>query len=142
MKRLSALVKVDSKGRVTIPQSIRSALGIEPGMVVLLIGDVDKRELIATPITSRSESIYVIDATLRDRPGALAAVTEVLARHKIDIVASKCASIVRGEEGGCTIIADFSRADIDPEDLKRELERLDVVFHVIMRRLEAGLEEI
>ncbi len=142
MKRLTALVKVDSKGRITIPLSIRNALGIETGMMMLLIGDVDRREIIATPITTKSESIYEIDVTLKDRPGALAAVADTLAKHGVDIVASKCTSIIRGEEGGCTIIADFSRSDVDHEEIRRKLEVLDVVFRVIIRKFETGMEEI
>jgi len=134
--RLSEVVKVDSKGRVTIPQAIREALGVEPGMLMALIADFDKREIVLSPIATRTEAIYEFDVNLVDRPGALAAVTSVLAKHKADIIASKCASIARGEEASCTLIVDMSVADIDADTIRKELEGLDVVLQVKMRKFE------
>lgn len=134
--RLSEVVKVDSKGRVTIPQAIREALGVEPGMLMALIADFDKREIVLSPIATRTEAIYEFDVNLVDKPGALAAVTGVLAKHKADIIASKCASIARGEEASCTLIVDMSTADIDADTIRKELEGLDVVLQVKMRKFE------
>lgn len=140
--KLSALVKVDSKGRVTIPQTIREALGLETGMLMALIADLDKREVIVSPIYSRGETIFELDLLLVDRPGALAQVTEVLARHKADIIASRCASIARGEEGSCVIIVDLTIADADIETIRRELEQLEIVIQVKSRKFESGVTQI
>ncbi|MFN4046030.1 MAG: AbrB/MazE/SpoVT family DNA-binding domain-containing protein [Acidilobaceae archaeon] len=137
MVRVSEIVKVDSKGRITIPQTMREALGIEPGMVMAIIADFDKREIIVSPITGKGEMIYELDLYLVDRPGSLASVTDVLAKHKADIVASKCASIARGEEAGCTIIVDMSMADTDVETIRRELEDLDAVIQVRVKKFES-----
>ena len=142
MVRLSAIVKVDSKGRITIPQSVRSALGIETGMLMLLTADIDKKELCITPILAASDKIYGITLTLVDRPGALAKVSAKFAEHNVDIIATRCASIVRGEEGSCIIVADFSRARISPEELIEKLSELEDVIQVRARKFEAGLEEI
>ncbi len=136
MARLSEIVKVDSKGRITIPQAVREALGIEPGMLMALIADFDKKEIIVSPIATRTEAVYEYDIYLVDRPGSLAAVTNVLAKHKADIIASKCTSITRGEEASCTIIVDMSIADIDADSIKKELEDLDVVIQVRVRKFE------
>lgn len=137
MVRVSEIVKVDSKGRITIPQTMREALGIEPGMIMAIIADFEKREIIVSPITGKGEMIYELDLYLVDKPGSLASVTEVLARHKADIVASKCVSIARGEEAGCTIIVDMSIADADMETIRRELEDLGVVIQVRVKKFES-----
>ncbi len=137
MVRVSEIVKVDSKGRITIPQTMREALGIEPGMIMAIIADFEKREIIVSPITGKGEMIYELDLYLVDKPGSLASVTEVLARHKADIVASKCTSIARGEEAGCTIVIDMSIADTDVETIRRELEDLDVVIQVRVKKFES-----
>ena len=140
--RLTALVKIDSKGRVTIPQTIREALGIEPGMMMAIIADIDRREILVSPIFVKGASIYQIDLQLHDRPGALAKVANLLASHKVDIIASKCASITRGREAGCTIIADFSNVETDVGEIRRQLEELDVVIQVKITRFETGMVHI
>jgi len=134
--RLSDVVKVDSKGRITIPQAVREALGVEPGMLMALIADFDKREIIVSPIATKPEAVYELDLNLVDKPGSLAAVTGVLAKHKADIIASKCASIARGEEASCTIIVDMSMSDVDADSIKRELEELEAVIQVRLRKFE------
>ncbi len=141
--KLSAIVKVDSKGRITIPQAIRNALGIEKGMVLMVIGDTEKSEIYITPLAkSEGEKIHYLEITLKDRPGALAQVTQALASHGVDIVANRCVSVVRGEEGVCFIVADFSKADVDAETMRKELEGLDVVLQVKLKRFEAAVEEV
>lgn len=141
--KLSAIVKVDSKGRVTIPQSIRGALGIEKGMVMMIVGDVEKREIYLTPLSkAEGENIRYLEITLVDRPGALAKVTKVLADHNVDIVANRCTSVIRGEEGVCFIVADFSKSDITPEKLREELEGLDIVLQAKVKKFDMGLEEV
>jgi len=134
--RLSDVVKVDSKGRITIPQAVREALGVEPGMLMALIADFDKREIIVSPIVTKPEAVYEFDLNLVDKPGSLAAVTGVLAKHKADIITSKCTSIARGEEASCTIIVDMSLSDVDADTIKRELEELEVVIQVRLRKFE------
>ena len=135
MKRLVSMVKVDSKGRITIPQPVREALDIDVGMLLVLIADLEKREIVVTPI-SRAENVYQIDVELLDKPGALAKLTNKLAELGADIVASRCASISRGETGECTLIVDLGRAGIAVEKLREELEKLDVVTMVRVRAFE------
>lgn len=136
--RLTAIVKVDSKGRVTIPQTVRESLGIAPGMTLALIADIDKREILISPISEKSDKIYEIVVEMVDKPGALAAVTQALAEHGIDIVASRCASILRGKAGSCTLIVDMTRAKIDPDKVREILENLDVVRYVRIRGFNVG----
>ncbi|MEB3806894.1 MAG: AbrB/MazE/SpoVT family DNA-binding domain-containing protein [Desulfurococcales archaeon] len=135
--RLTSLAKIDSKGRVTIPQTIREALDIEPGMIVVLLADLDRREIIISPISASSKYIYEIEVEMMDKPGALAMLTQKLAEMHIDIVATRCAAISRGESGNCTVIVDVSKAKASIEDVKRALEELDVVTLVRIRSFEA-----
>ncbi len=126
--RLTSLAKVDSKGRITIPQTMREALDVEPGMIVVLIADLDKREITISPVQVSLKNVYELDVELVDKPGALARLTQKLAELDIDIIATRCASIARGESGSCTLVLDLSRSGIDPEMLRRSIEELDVVM--------------
>lgn len=137
--RLTSLAKVDSKGRITIPQTMREALDIEPGMPVVLLADLDRREIIVSPISASSKYIYELEVELVDKPGALATLTKKLADFNIDIVATRCASIARGESGSCTLIIDVSRSSLGIEELKRRVEELDVVTLVRIRGFESAV---
>ncbi len=135
--KLTGLVKVDSKGRITIPQTIRESLGIEAGMLVAMLADAEKKEIIVSPILAENAKVVQIEVTMQDRPGALAKVTSKLSELRIDIVANKCTSITRKEEGECVFIVDMSQATTDVEGVRRALESLDVVTQVMIRQFEA-----
>jgi len=134
--RLTGLVKVDSKGRITIPQTIRESLGIEAGMLVAMLADTEKKEIIVSPIMAENAKVVQIEVTMQDRPGALAKVTSKLSELKVDIIANRCTSITRREEGECTFIVDISQSSTDVEGVRKALESLDVVTQVMIRQFE------
>jgi len=134
--RLTGLVKVDSKGRITIPQTIRESLGIEAGMLVAMLADTEKKEIIVSPIMAENAKVVQIEVTMQDRPGALAKVTSKLSDLKVDIIANRCTSITRREEGECTFIVDISQSSTDVEGIRKALESLDVVTQVMIRQFE------
>jgi len=127
--RLTGLVKVDSKGRITIPQTIRESLGIEAGMLVAMLADTEKKEIIVSPIMAENAKVIQIE-------GALAKVTSKLSELKVDIIANRCTSITRREEGECTFIVDISQSTTDVEGIRKALEGLDVVTQVMIRQFE------
>ena len=136
--KLSALVKVDSKGRITIPQPIRDTLDIEAGMLVVLIADLQKREIIISPVLTPTEHLYEVEVELVDKPGALAKLTEALAEMGADIIAARCASVARHESANCIIVVDTSRSELDGEALRKKLEELDIVTLVKVRKFDIG----
>jgi AbrB family looped-hinge helix DNA binding protein len=125
--KIKEIVKVDSKGRITIPLTIREALDIREGMTVLLIADKERKEIIVSPIPERAK---LVELTFRveDRPGVLAEITRVLADHGIDIIATKCIVLKRGELGECYMVVDLSRSLItNPSQLEKILNELEPV---------------
>jgi AbrB family looped-hinge helix DNA binding protein len=131
--QLPAMVKVDSKGRVTIPQTVRDALGISPGMYMVLIADVEKREIVLSPIATTAKSVVEINVEMDDKPGALAQVVSSLSEIGVDIIVSRCASVARGRTGVCTIIGDMTHSTLGVEELKSRLEKVEVVRYVRVR---------
>lgn len=134
--RVTGLVKVDSKGRITIPQTMRENLGIEPGMLVALLADNDKKEIVISPILSENAKVLELSIDMVDKPGALAKVIDKIAEYKIDIIANRCTSITRREEGECTFIIDMSQSSIDADKLKSILETIDIVTQVRVKQFE------
>lgn len=134
--RLSEIVKVDSKGRVTIPLVVREALGIVEGMNIILIADPDKREIVLTPLPSTESKLYELRIEFKDVPGALAKTSEKLAELGVDQVTTQCTTVKRGEYAECIIIVDLARAKTDIEELKNVLSSLPEVRFIQVRPLQ------
>ncbi len=125
--KFKELVRVDSKGRITIPLSIREALGIREGMNILLFADLDEKKIFLSPIPDRAKLVE-INITVEDRPGVVAEISKTLADNGIDIVALKCVVIKRGEIGECSFIVDLSKSLIsNTDDLKELIMNLEFV---------------
>lgn len=125
--KIKEVVKVDSKGRITIPLTIREALDIHEGMTVLLIADREKKEIILSPVPKRAQLVE-LSIEVEDRPGVLAEIAKELADKGIDIIATRCIVIRRGELGECYMVVDLSKSLISTgEEIVNLLERLEAV---------------
>jgi len=134
--KIKELVKVDSKGRITIPLTIREALDIHEGMSVLLIADREKKEILLSPVPERAK-LAELSLSVEDRPGVLAEITKVLADKGIDIIATKCVVIRRGELGECYMVIDYSKSILNViEELVDELRRLEPVKEVRLSEIK------
>lgn len=123
-------VKVDSKGRITIPAAVRELFDIREGMYLLIIADKNSREikLVPLPITAKLVKLKVL---VEDRVGVLAELTNFLAAKNMDIVSTKCVVLKREELGECEMIVDVSKSDISSlEVLEEEMRRLEPVKSV------------
>jgi len=137
--KIKEIVKVDSKGRITIPLVIREALDIREGMNVLLIADTSKKEVIVSPISEEAQ-LLEIEFEMEDRPGALAEVVSELARQGVDMIITRCTALKRGETAECLVVADISKSAITTEkELERLLNRLEPIRMVKVRSFQKSL---
>jgi AbrB family looped-hinge helix DNA binding protein len=123
-------VKVDSKGRVTIPSSIRELFDIREGMYLLIVADKNSREikLVPLPVTAQLVKLRLI---VEDRTGVLADITKFLASKNVDIVSTKCIVLKREELGECEMIIDINRSSyIDISSIEQDLQKLEPVKQV------------
>ncbi|MEM1641877.1 MAG: ACT domain-containing protein [Desulfurococcaceae archaeon] len=123
-------VKVDSKGRITIPAVIREMFNIREGMYLLMIADKNSKEikLVPLPIAAKLVKLSVV---LEDRVGVIAELTNFLASRSIDIISTKCVVLKREELGACEMVVDISKSDIsDLKQIEEELRRLEPVKNV------------
>lgn len=136
--RVTNIVKVDSKGRVTIPLFVREALEIQEGRYLIAIADISKKEIILTPVTSGNKPIFEIKVELKDKPGALAEFSEKLKQLGLDQLIVRCSTIKRGEIGECISIVEAvgSRETIDTDEIKRQLEEMDIIYFVSIKPIE------
>src|SRR3989338_6701637 len=96
-------VKVDSKGRVIIPNSFRETLGIKNGENIIAQLEKDNGRLILVPIQEKTRRLIL---RLGDAPGTLAKAAQILASNKVDLVYTSSLSMKRGKEAEWEVVAD------------------------------------
>ncbi|MGB9785178.1 MAG: AbrB/MazE/SpoVT family DNA-binding domain-containing protein [Fervidicoccaceae archaeon] len=134
--KLTSIVKIDPKGRVTIPLYIREAMDVHEGKYLVIIADIEKKEIVLTPITRSAENIYEIRVELQDKPGALAEFSKLLSDMKLDVLLSKCSTVKRGEIGECSVVVEPLEPSIDIKSIEEKIKSLDVVYMVSVRPVE------
>jgi len=119
--RMSEIVRIDSRGRVTMPSSIRDAVRLSEGMYVMLIANLDKKEVRVVPFADPEAKLIEFRITFADVPGALAKAADVLAKQAVDLLSSESRTLRRGESAEWSIIADVSKCKCKLEELKRKI---------------------
>jgi prephenate dehydratase len=94
-----------------MPATIRDGIGIAEGMHIMLIGDLDRREIRIVPFADPEANLVELQITLKDIPGALAKAATILADNNIDLLTSQSRTLRRGKSAEWIVIADISKAD-------------------------------
>ena len=96
MAMTKVATKLDSKGRVVIPQSMRDSIGIKDGDRLLISQDADTGQIIIAP--SFEKKLFRLEIILSDKPGALSHAAVALASLGVDLVRTQSRSSKRGDE--------------------------------------------
>lgn len=119
--RMSEIVRIDSRGRVTLPASIREALKLSEGMYVMLIANLDKKQVRIVPFAHPEARLIEFRIVLSDVPGALAEAATTLASERVDLLSSESRTLRRGESAEWIIVADVSNCKCKLEELEHKL---------------------
>lgn len=115
--------KIDSKGRIVIPNSFREALGIKKGEKIIAELDKENERIVLFPLERKVKKMQI---NLSDKPGSLAKAAEILRKNKVDLVYTESRSTKRGKEAVWTVVADFSKTNSGK--VKKELEKEKLVL--------------
>jgi AbrB family looped-hinge helix DNA binding protein len=119
--RMTEIVRIDSRGRVTMPSSIREAVRLSEGMYVMLIADLDEKEVRITPFADPEAKLVELHINFSDIPGALAKAANILATQGVDLLSSQSRTLRRGKSAEWVVIADVSRCRCKLEELERKI---------------------
>jgi len=119
--RMSEVVRVDSRGRVTMPSSIRDGIRLSEGMYVILVADLDKREVRIVPFADPEAKLVEFRITFADVLGALAKAADALARQGVDLLSSESRTLRRGESAEWIVIADVSKCKCKLKELEQKV---------------------
>jgi AbrB family looped-hinge helix DNA binding protein len=132
---MTEIVKVDSRGRITMPSSIREAAMLPEGMYVMLVADLDNKEIHIVPFADPKAKLVEFNITFGDAPGALAKTADILASYKVDLLSSESRTLRRGQSAEWNVIADISKCKCRPEDLEQKLLKEGVAREVKFKSL-------
>jgi AbrB family looped-hinge helix DNA binding protein len=119
--RMTEIVRVDARGRITMPSSIREAVKLSEGMYVMLIADLDKKELRIAPFADPEAKLVELSITFSDIPGALAKAANILATEGVDLLSSESRTLRRGKSAEWIVVADVSRCKCTLKELEEKI---------------------
>ncbi len=132
--RMTEIVRVDSRGRITMPSSIREAVRLSEGMYVMLIADLDAKDIRITPFADPEAKLVELSIAFSDIPGALAKAANILAKQGVDLLSSESRTLRRGRSAEWVVVADVSRCKCTLEELERQIVADGAANEVKFRR--------
>jgi AbrB family looped-hinge helix DNA binding protein len=118
---MTEIVRIDSRGRITMPSHLREAVSLSEGMYVMLVADLDKKEVRIVPFADPEAKLIELHITFSDIPGALAKAANILATQGVDLLSSESRTLRRGKSAEWVVIADVSRCKPKLEELEQKL---------------------
>lgn len=132
---ISGIVKVDSRGRILIPSTVRAGVGLAKGMYVMIHADTERREIKVVPLAGPKAKLVSFRMVISDVPGALAKVASIMAKHGVDLLASQSRTLERGRTAEWAAVGDVSGCKISLKSLKEALEEEGSAANVKLERL-------
>jgi len=116
---MNSIIKLDTRGRLVIPNEFRETLDLKEGDNVLLSLDSKNNTIIVSPIYGKENNLVKIDIEFSDKPGSLAKIADKLAELNIDLIMTESKSFERGTKARWNIIADISKTNQSIENIKK-----------------------
>jgi AbrB family looped-hinge helix DNA binding protein len=133
--RISEIVRIDTRGRLTLPSSIRDVMGFSEGMYVMLIAETEEKHVRIVPFADPEAKLVEFHFALSDVPGALAKIASILAENNVDLLSTASRTLKRGELAEWSVIADISKCKCTLKELKKKILDRKVVEKMTLKSL-------
>lgn len=133
---MDAIVRLDTRGRLVIPNQFRETLDLREGDRVLLSLDSKTHTLTLSPIYGKQNVLVKIEVEFNDSPGSLAKIATKLAEMKIDLIMTESKSFQRGKKARWNIIADASKCNYSLKEIKKNLLETSLVETVDIKKID------
>lgn len=124
---MQEISKVDEKGRLLIPSGVRKALGLEPGVEVLV--GVNGRIATLSPVLGPQSTAYSLRIIMGDKPGSLAKIAAFLSKEGFDIIMSESRSLEREKSAEWDVTGKYQG---DFSSLVRKLKAQSFVSDIVV----------
>lgn len=116
--RETNVAKIDSKGRILIPSSVRKYFKVSNGTEIILIPDHERNELRMLPLVKGKSA--KMRFTLTDLPDSLANITNLLDMNNIGIITSESRTLSRNLTEW-NLVVDISQSNNEFDGLRDKL---------------------
>jgi len=106
---MNSVIRLDTRGRLVIPNEFRETLDLKEGDNILLSLDSKTNTLTISPLYGEQEYLVKMEIKFKDKPGSLAKVASKLAELRVDLIMTESKSFERGKKARWDIIADISK---------------------------------
>ncbi|ASJ14807.1 ACT domain-containing protein [Thermococcus radiotolerans] len=130
------IVRIRENGKVELPRDYAYELGMVEGAYFLLEIDTDLNEVHMERIALPGKRLVEVELVVEDRPGVLAKISGLFGRHGANILFSEAEELSSIGLAGIVAVIDVSGMRGTLEELRGELESLDVVREIALRPLE------
>lgn len=109
------ILKIDSRGRIVIPRSMRKGLGLKENSHIMLISNPEENELriIPLPFSEENQTFIKIRIIINDEPGALGQVAKVFGDLNLSLLYGQEVVIKKGLEAEWNVISPFPKISLD-----------------------------
>jgi AbrB family looped-hinge helix DNA binding protein len=132
---MNTIVRLDTRGRLVIPNEFREPLNLNEGDEVLLSLDKKTDSITISPIYGKTKDLVKMEIEMGDSPGCLARIAQKLGDMKIDLIMTESKSSQRGKAARWNIIADLSKSSLSANEIKQSLLRSGFVESMSITRI-------
>jgi len=115
------IVRVDSKGRITIPARMREELELQEGTYAVVRFDRESKQINVSLFAGAKAKLVELKLKMSDRPGALARAARTLSELNLDLMTSSSRTIKKGDLAEWIVIADISQSNKSLEEIKSKI---------------------
>ena len=135
---MNSIIRLDTRGRLVIPNEFRETLNLKEGDEVLMSLDTKTDTLMISPIYGEPTDLVRMEIEFGDTPGCLAKIAQKIASMKIDLVLTESKSSQRGKKARWDIIGDISNCSSSVSEIKQVLLQSGFVESMSITRIARG----
>lgn len=135
---MNSIIRLDTRGRLVIPNEFRETLDLKEGDEVLMSLDSKTDTLTISPIYGEPKNLVKMEIEFGDTPGCLAKIAQKIADLKIDLVMTESKSSQRGKRARWYIIADISKSSQSVKEIEQLLLQSGFVESMSITKIARG----
>lgn len=135
---MNSIIKLDTRGRLVIPNEFRESLDLKEGDNVLISLNSKSNIVTISPIYGEENNLIKIEIEFGDTPGCLAKIATKLAELNVDLIMTESKSFDRGTKARWDIVADISKSNFTIKQLKEELLKTKFVEQASITKISRG----